>query len=83
VKATFSVFVNETLFYEFSNSISIILQLSYVCDLSVVAFVSLVRVAGCSLEVSVFGNLLDCQRKSFILLNSYKFLSILSLYLLY
>lgn len=78
MKATLSGFVNETFFYEFSNSISVILQLSYICDLPVVAVVSLVHVAVCTPEVSVFGNLLDCQRNASVLFNSCKFLSFLS-----
>jgi hypothetical protein len=79
VKATLSVFGSETFFYEFSKSIFIILQLSYFCDMPVVAVVSLDHVAVCTPEVSVFSNFLDCQRNTFILLNSCKFLYFLSL----
>jgi len=73
---SYIVFVNQTFLYEFSNSICIILQLNYICDLPVV---SLVHVAICTTEVCVFGNFLDCQRYAFTLLNSCKFLYFLSL----
>jgi len=71
--------VNETFFYEFSNSISIIFQLIYICGLPVVAVVSLVHVMVCTPEVSVFSSFLDCQRNALIMFNGYKFLSFLSL----
>jgi len=53
--------------------------LTYHCGLPVVAVVSVVHVAVCTPEVSVFGNHLDCQRNAIILLNSCKFLTFLSL----